>query len=1284
MRLLVEDLRSEPAKPNDRNLYQEGRLPSTDPRRPHGVVLALLPQDGNGNASAVCADLFRSYPDLECVVMCGIAGGIPRLDDPGRHVRLGDIVVGEEIISYGHIRRVDGEEVLRRPTGGVSADLVRGDNELRIAGVHRQYPWRQWVGDDNSRSPQFGRPPADSDVLYVDGRPVAHPDPRLSGHEFGWPKVHHGRIGSADVLMRDEVRRDELAVKHKLLAVEMEASGVASAAVLRNRSWFVVRGIVDYCENTGKNDAWHLYASLAAASYVRALLGVCHPFVRPERGHTARPSVLRPYELSRSASTGQREAAIEVVPTLKALDDACRGIGGSAEVVEALAERVAERFGADEPTMRDFHARVRLRGLDPRVLLPPIAQHDEALRRWIEPLLTVSDHRPSASLEVLAALVQEFVDQLAGPMFAHLSETSRWYLSRALLGRDTITMKTFLGTLTSLLPPLRSTSVEAVLLGMQPDDEVATTSARPRSAAEAYRQAELTSHAVQKLHLPDTEEPFAGRKDLVASIVAAIEKRMERHRSATAFLSGQPGVGTSAVAIEVARALIPTFPGGVFYVKLFGLLEKRLDPRDVVRAVSEALGLDRGDEAMDDTRWFADFAAQLHDRQVLLVLDDALDAQHVAALTKAPTSCGVIVTARNRVQSYANAGLVFRVEPLRREFSVEVLVSWVGERANEPQSLDRIADLCADVPLALCLIGTRMTSEPEVPLDEVARRLEKEVTRLEYLERGDRAVSAAISLSYDALDGPTREVFRLVAAAPGSSVTGPELAHCRNTPPFREELVLTRLVDRSLARQEIVRPATGGPLATFSLFDLVLLFAKGLLANEHPDVDIRDFQFRCVSYLRDRLAEIADRAPGADLSGEIDPARFHAAQRLAEEREWWDLATDVAVSLHALYRSRGELSAVTAVGATRVALHLRRGQPIEAVELCLIDADLLRGTSVELAMEAARRARTIAQDHDFPDLAAKAEFEISLVLFKMGDLAEALTSGERSATVLQSLGRNAEAVAIANNNCRLALQLGAADQALAWGRTATELANQHGSIRVRALAFLDRGRAEMLAGDMGAAVASGRRAEELHRANQDWWNAAVACSNGASAADADNDLATSIELSRLGVEHWERRGSLPYLLDALINLSARYVRAQAYDQASKTLLRAERAVRDQPDSTVSPGLRTELRIRRSALRLFLDAATLDGDGDPSDLPHADNGATADTGSQHPGPADSELDTVRDVLIQHRAGALTIDDARQQTIGLLAAGTRSIPPQTELWLHEEVGASSLTLSALRVD
>jgi hypothetical protein len=78
--------------------------------------------------------------------------------------------------------------------------------------------------------------------------------------------------------MRDEAARNAIAAEHGVLAVEMEASGIAVGANLHEVPWFVVRGAADYCTDATKQDLWHGYAAWVAAAYVRALLGHTPPY----------------------------------------------------------------------------------------------------------------------------------------------------------------------------------------------------------------------------------------------------------------------------------------------------------------------------------------------------------------------------------------------------------------------------------------------------------------------------------------------------------------------------------------------------------------------------------------------------------------------------------------------------------------------------------------------------------------------------------------------------------------------------------------------------------------------------------------------------------------------------------------------------------------------------------------------------------------------------------------------------------------------------------------------
>ncbi|HET8657951.1 MAG TPA: hypothetical protein VFM55_03025 [Micromonosporaceae bacterium] len=265
----------------DPNDYRVGYLASADVSTPHRVVLTTMPLDNTRNAAATCANLLRTFTGVRCVVVTGVAGGIPSLDRPERHVRLGDVVVAVDgIIDYGHLRLVDGAAELRRPVDGISVELLRAARELELRayqdGVAQLSRWL--APADGHLGTTFARPSARTDRLYIDGKFTRHPERAISGHVEGVPKIHYGAIGCADVLLRDEHYRDELASKHRIMAVEMEGSGVAAGAMLHGVGWFMVRGVADYCDNLGKNQRWHPHASITAAAYVCALLESCRAF----------------------------------------------------------------------------------------------------------------------------------------------------------------------------------------------------------------------------------------------------------------------------------------------------------------------------------------------------------------------------------------------------------------------------------------------------------------------------------------------------------------------------------------------------------------------------------------------------------------------------------------------------------------------------------------------------------------------------------------------------------------------------------------------------------------------------------------------------------------------------------------------------------------------------------------------------------------------------------------------------------------------------------------------
>ncbi|MDI6100265.1 hypothetical protein QLQ12_16795 [Actinoplanes sp. NEAU-A12] len=295
VRVLLDDAGQPWTIAGDRALYLLGTMPSRDEGRPHQVVLTLLGETGNGAAAEACANLIRSFPSVDNVIMCGIACGVPSPGRPERHVRLGDIVVATwGIADYDHVVETDDGRRSRQPFPAPSPMLVRLARYLAAVEISGERPWEKWITEGLAVLTAYARPADSTDRIHAPddpGRVIPHPSPALTGHRTGWPKVHHGLIGSADRSLRSARARDELAAD-ELIAFEMEGKGIGRAGFAGGLEWFVVRGVSDYGDmHTGQR--WRGYASVVAAAYVRALIAECPP-LSPRGGHPHASGGTRP------------------------------------------------------------------------------------------------------------------------------------------------------------------------------------------------------------------------------------------------------------------------------------------------------------------------------------------------------------------------------------------------------------------------------------------------------------------------------------------------------------------------------------------------------------------------------------------------------------------------------------------------------------------------------------------------------------------------------------------------------------------------------------------------------------------------------------------------------------------------------------------------------------------------------------------------------------------------------------------------------------------------------
>lgn len=270
-KLILDSINEDFVKPSeDSNDYIQGIIKSKRGEDIE-VLVALAKGMGNNLAANAATNLFRSYPDIDDVIICGIAGGVPHPSKVDCHVRLGDIVVTDAngILQYDNIKDTSEAVIIRDTSPKPSANLIGLCRVLEAEQYSLQTPWEVIIDENSKMLKNASRPDVSKDILRIAGQIVLHPIDNERSE--GVPKLHYGPIGSANTLLKNEEKRDYLRDNYGVRAVEMEGSGVADGSWQAAKGYLAVRGIVDYC-NDDKGDDWHTYAAVCAAAYTKCVI----------------------------------------------------------------------------------------------------------------------------------------------------------------------------------------------------------------------------------------------------------------------------------------------------------------------------------------------------------------------------------------------------------------------------------------------------------------------------------------------------------------------------------------------------------------------------------------------------------------------------------------------------------------------------------------------------------------------------------------------------------------------------------------------------------------------------------------------------------------------------------------------------------------------------------------------------------------------------------------------------------------------------------------------------
>ncbi|MFJ5679664.1 ATP-binding protein [Streptomyces sp. NPDC093097] len=296
-------------------------------------------------------------------------------------------------------------------------------------------------------------------------------------------------------------------------------------------------------------------------------------------------------------------------------------------------------------------------------------------------------------------------------------------------------------------------------------------------------------------------------------------------------LVGPGGTGKTALAVHAAHEMRSVFSQGQLYVNLRGMSAEAVAPEEALARFLRGLGVTGPlPETLDERA--ESFRSLVADRRILIVLDDAGDARQVLPLLPGTGSSAVVVTSRARLATLPSTR-VLALDVLERPQALTLLSRLVGQErlAAEPDLAAQVVEYCGRLPLAVRIVGAKLSSKPHWSLRKVAGRLADERRRLDELAHESLEVRSCLELSHQGISPDARRLFRRLTLVTSTDFPSWLCAPLMDLPLDAAEDLLEELLDARLL--DMTSPA-GAAEPRYRMHDLVRLYAAELLVDREP------------------------------------------------------------------------------------------------------------------------------------------------------------------------------------------------------------------------------------------------------------------------------------------------------------------------------------------------------------------------------------------------------------------------------------------------------------------
>ncbi|WP_410650751.1 BTAD domain-containing putative transcriptional regulator [Amycolatopsis sp. cmx-4-54] len=321
------------------------------------------------------------------------------------------------------------------------------------------------------------------------------------------------------------------------------------------------------------------------------------------------------------------------------------------------------------------------------------------------------------------------------------------------------------------------------------DVDTVSTATSPSTSDGRSATPDSSPRAVRPAQLPHRPWGFVGREHETAELSHPADLPI--------VITGHAGIGKSALACQVAHELAPRFPDGQLYLSLGGSERTSVPPMsELLDHQLLNLGVHTDDLPGTVEQKAARWRSLLTARRVLVVLDDAADAEQVARLLPEGTTSAAIVTSRSRLSTLDKVRRV-PLPALEPDAAKRLLIGGCGTPLDVPLSdprVARIVEVCGYVPLAVRAAAVLLAEADTVR--QFTLRLRNHENFLELLSPGDNdsesSVLAGLEHTTRTLSAPALALLTRLSSRIG------EEEHIAGLPREHEPVALAELVESCL------------------------------------------------------------------------------------------------------------------------------------------------------------------------------------------------------------------------------------------------------------------------------------------------------------------------------------------------------------------------------------------------------------------------------------------------------------------------------------------------------